>query len=128
MIVVAILGAIAAFAIPSYRQYNMRANRSAAAQLMLNIQNREEQYVLDARQYSTVLDNTGLNIAADRWTCTAANCTNAFYTVTVALVAGPPPSYTITATPIASTYQAPDGFLTLTSAGTRSRSAGDGKW
>jgi type IV pilus assembly protein PilE len=99
----------------------MRANRSAAAQLMLNIQNREEQYVLDARLYTTLLDSTGLNIAADRWTCTAANCTNAFYTVTVGPVTGPPPSYIITATPIAGTYQVGDGNLTLTGAGTRMR-------
>mgnify|MGYP003344578786 CR=1 FL=1 len=33
-----------------------------------------------------------------------------------------------TATPSSSTYQTADGTLTLTSAGVKSRSAGDGKW
>lgn len=128
MIVVAIIAALAAYAIPSYRQYNMKANRSAAAQVMLTISNRQEQYLLDARAYTTALNSTGLNITHDGWTCTAASCTNNFYTVSVTTASGPPPTYTITAVPNASTYQAADGTLTLTSAGVKSRSAGDGKW
>ena len=140
MIVVTVLAILAAVAIPSYRQYNMRANRSAAAQLLLNIQNREEQLILDARCYSQILGlgpdasaacPSGLNITQDGWTCTpatATTCTNNFYTVSVTVAAGPPPSYTITAVPFAGKYQASDGTLTLTSTGVRSRSAGDGKW
>ncbi len=147
MVVVAILAILAAVAIPSYQNYNKRANRSAAAQIMLNIQNREELYILDARAYSGNVGSAGLNIAHDGWTCTndatvpsASTCSSNFYTVSVALVAGPPPSYTITAVPRAGTYQAggstpadTDGTLTLTSAGTRSRTysgsnVGDGKW
>ncbi|MBI1943588.1 MAG: prepilin-type N-terminal cleavage/methylation domain-containing protein [Betaproteobacteria bacterium] len=131
MIVIAVLGAIIAAAIPSYRQYNMRANRSAAAQVMLNVQNREEAYLLDARAYTDVLGPSGLNIIQDGWTCSntpATGCSNNFYTVTVAVVTGTPPTYTVTATPIAGKYQVDDGNLTLTSSGTRSRSAGDGKW
>ena len=126
MIVVTIIAALAAIAIPSYRNYNIRANRSAAAQVMLNIQNREEQYILDARTYTTDPSSTRLNIAHDGWTCVAAKCSNNFYDVSVALVTGPPPGYTVTGAPKG--YQIDDGTLTLSSAGTRSRSAGDGKW
>jgi type IV pilus assembly protein PilE len=126
MIVIAVLSALAAIAIPSYRNYNMKANRSAAAQIMLNIQNREEQYILDRRAYSADLSSSGLNISHDGWTCVAAKCSSSFYDVSVALVAGPPPGYTITAT--SKGYQVDDGNLTLSSSGTRSRSAGDGKW
>lgn len=143
MIVVTVMAIIAAVAIPSYQQYNRRANRSQAQQLMLTIQNREEQYVLDARAYTNALGSGtgGLSIAADGWTCTAApstaGCTNNHYTVTVTLVAGPPPSYTITGTPNAGGFQdgggdatKSDGVLTLTSAGTkaRTRSGVDLKW
>ena len=132
MIVVTVMSIIAAIAIPSYQQYNKRANRSAAAQIMLSISNRQEQYILDARAYSNILGSGagGLSVTHDGWTCAAApstaGCSNNFYTVTVTLVAGPPPTYTITAEPKA--YQIPDGTLTLSSAGTRTRSAGDGKW
>ena len=127
MIVVAILAILAAVAIPSYQQYNRRANRSSAAQIMLNIQNRQEQYVLDARGYTDVPGTAGLNIVQDGWICTnaqATGCTNAFYTVTVTLnPAGCAPpcgtSFTVTAVPMS--YQVSDGTLTLTSAGARAR-------
>ena len=128
MIVVAVLSIIAAVAIPSYQQYNMRANRSAAAQVMLAIQNREEQYILDARAYMGNLGTAGLNITGEGWICTndpaipsTSNCTNRFYTVTTA-VPNPqttPPTYSITAAPMPN--QIADGTLTLTSAGTRTR-------
>ena len=144
MIVVTVIAILAAIAYPSYQRYNMRANRSAAAQLMLTIQNREEQYILDARAYLGNLGSGGLNVAQEGYTCTndtavpsTSTCTNNFYTVT-ANVPNPqttPPSYTVTAVPKAGSYQAggstpanTDGTLTLTSTGIRSRSAGDGKW
>lgn len=143
MIVVTVMAIIAAVAIPSYQQYNKRANRSQAQQLMLTIQNREEQYILDARAYSNILGSGtgGLNITGDGWTCpvspSTAGCTNNHYTVTVDLVAGPPPSYTITGTPRPGGFQDgagnaanSDGVLTLTSAGAkaRMRSGTDLKW
>ena len=131
MIVVAIISILAMVAIPSYQNYNKKANRSQASQMLLTIQNRLEQYLLDARAYTDVLGSSGLNIVQDGWTCSGAGattCTNNFYTVSVTVVAGTPPTYTITAVPIAGKYQVSDGTLTLTSAGVRSRSAGDGKW
>ena len=131
MVVVAVVSILAMVAIPSYQNYNKKANRSQASQILLAIQNREEQYMLDARSYTNVLGSSGLNIVQDSWNCGAASsttCTNNFYSVSVTVTAGTPPTYTITATPIAGKYQAGDGSLTLTSAGVRSRSAGDGKW
>jgi type IV pilus assembly protein PilE len=128
MIVVAIVAILAMVAFPSYQNYNKKANRSQASQLLLAIQNREEQYLLDARAYTDKLAGGGLNMVQDSWTCTDASCINNFYTVTVAVVAGTPPTYTVTATPIAGKYQVDDGTLTLTNTGVRTRSAGDGKW
>jgi type IV pilus assembly protein PilE len=128
MITVVIIGILAGVAIPSYQQYNKKANRSVAQQIMLNIVQREEQYLLDARAYTAALNNTGLNIVQDGWTCSAASCVNKFYTVSVAVAAGTPPSYTVNAVPLGGTYQVSDGNLALTSVGARSRSAGDGKW
>jgi type IV pilus assembly protein PilE len=131
MVVVVVVSILAAIAIPSYQNYNKRANRSQAAQTMLSIQNREEQYLLDARAYTDILGSSGLNISQDGWTCapaTATTCTNNFYTVSVTVVAGTPPTYTITAVPIAGKYQESDGTLQLSSAGLRSRSTGDFKW
>ena len=128
MIVVAIVAVLAMVAFPSYQNYNKKANRSQASQLLLAIQSREEQYLLDARAYTDKLASGGLNMVQDSWTCTDASCINNFYTVTVTVVAGTPPTSTVRADPIAGKYQASDGYLTLSSAGVRYRSAGDNKW
>lgn len=122
MVIVAILAAVA---YPSYERHAMRGRRSDAQQLMGQIAMREEQYMLDARAYTATIGAGGLNVAAEGWTC-AATCTNAYYTVSVAPQAGPPPSYSISAQAIGT--QSADGNLTLGSDGGKSRSAGDGRW
>ena len=117
MVAVAVVGILAGLAWPSYRNYVMRANRSAAQQFMLDIANREEQYMLDARSYatgSTAL--TSLNL-------TVPTAVSPNYTLAVAAVIGPPVGYLITATAIGN--QLTDGNLTLSSAGTKTPT---GKW
>ena len=86
---------------------------------MLDIANREEQFLLDARNYTGVLDNSvgGLNLSRQGWTCTATTCSNINYDITVAATAGPPPAYTITAT--AKGDQVSDGNLTLNNLGNK---------
>lgn len=131
MVVVAIIGILAAVAYPSYEAYVIRANRSAAQQLMLKIASREEQYRLDAKSYTATLGgSSGLNIVEQGWDCTSntAQCTNGHYTVTVGLVAGPPPGYTITAVGSTRQKNGPGGDgadLTLTDQGLKSPAA---KW
>lgn len=119
MIVVAIIAILAAIAYPSYERYIIRANRSAAQQAMLGIASRQEQYMLDARTYTVTLGTGGLNYAQDGWDCAAdpLKCTNARYEITAALIAGPPPGYTITAA--AQGRQLSDGNLTLDNLGVK---------
>lgn len=117
MIVVAIVAILAAVAYPSYEAYIIRANRSAAQQLMIKIASREEQYRLDARAFTATIGAGGLNVTEDGWDCTSTptQCTNGRYTISVALVAGPPPGFTITA--VAGGPQTKDGDLGLTDQG-----------
>jgi type IV pilus assembly protein PilE len=115
MIVVAVIGILAAIVYPSYQAYVRRANRSAVEQLMMKIASKEEQYLLDARAYTATLTGTpslNLGTTEDTYTCTATQCTNTRYTVAVTFSAGPPPSYTITATAVGP--QAVDTAKTLT--------------
>ena len=121
MIVVVVIAILAAIAYPSYQAYIIRANRSAAQQLMLAIASRQEQHMLDARTYTATIGPGGLNLTQDGWDCTSTptQCTSGRYTVTSPLVAGPPPGYTLTATPVAGTPQATDGVLTLNNLGTK---------
>lgn len=118
MIVVAIMGILAAIAYPSYTNQMVKARRSAAQQLLLSASNREEQYLLEMREYASAF--TALNFKEDGWECTSTptECSNDFYDVTItADNTAAPPNYTITAAPKGS--QADDGNLTLASTGAK---------
>lgn len=116
MVTVAVIGILAGIAYPSYQNYVIRAQRSAAQQLMLNIASREEQFLLDSRQYTQTLSGGIFNTPPEGWTCTAATCGNARYNVSVAADnAATPPTFVITATAIG--QQVSDGNLTVNNSG-----------
>ncbi len=52
MIVVAIIGILASVAIPAYRGHITKARRATAQQLLLDISQHQEQYLLDRRAYA----------------------------------------------------------------------------
>ena len=121
MMVVAIVGVLSAIAYPSYQNHIKKARRSEAQQLLLGAANKEEQFILEMRAYTD--DFTGspsLNFTGGgAWDCTTTptECSNAYYDITIAAVAGPPPAFTITAA--AKGTQEDDGDLSLNSAGTK---------
>lgn len=117
MIAVAIVGILAAVAYPSYTRYVINSNRSAAQSHLMDIAQLEQQYLLDNRAYTATLsDLNGLS------TPTAVS---KYYTITITVDAGPPPTFLATATPKAGTAQATDVTLTINNAGTKTP---DGKW
>lgn len=62
MIVVAIIGIIAAIAVPSYTQYLHKVGRSEASALLLEVMERQEQFYRKEVTYTT--DLTDLNYGA----------------------------------------------------------------
>ena len=110
MIVVVIIGVIAAIALPSYRNYVVKGNRAAAQAFMVEIANRQKQYLLDARSYAIDLATLGMTVPADVSKHYAACCG--------IVVVSVPPSFTIRAIPTSS-QQSGDGELTLSSDGTK---------
>jgi len=60
MITVAIVGIIAAIAVPNYSEYIKRASRAEAASALLDAANKQEQYFVDNRAYSTSFSDLGI--------------------------------------------------------------------
>lgn len=119
MITVAIVAILAAVAYPQYTQYLLKQRRASAQSFMLDIANREQQYLLDARDYAV-----GTNALATL-NLTVPLEVSPFYTIAVAnTTAPPPPNFTITATPIAA--QVPDGVMTFTHDGNKTRNGHPG--
>lgn len=115
MVVVAVIAILAAIALPSYYRYMLRANRVAAEDVMLDMSSAQERYMIDSRQYTTSNAQLGYG--------TLPNTVAPNYTIAVATSAGPPPSYTITATPIGNqTRDTGCGTLKLGSDGSKTAS------
>ena len=116
MITVAIIGILAAVALPAYTQYIVRANRSAAQALMMDVVSRQQQFLLADRAYATktALEASGFSLP----TSVALR-----YGYTVDVGTGTVPSFLVTFQP--SGKQAVDGDLTINNEGVKSPV---GKW
>lgn len=117
MVTVTIVGILAAIAYPTYGNYIVKSNRSAAETFLFSVANKEEQYLLDARQYTDTLATLGM--------ATLPSTVSSNYTVAVTVDnAAAPPSYTVKATPIG-TQASRDtvcAILTLKQDGTKGQS------
>lgn len=110
MITVAIVGILASVAYPSYTSYIKKGVRRSAQAQMLDLANREQQYLLANRSYAeySTLTATGYNLPKEL---------NGKYTPSIDVSASP--SFTITFAPIVGSPQASDGTLTYNSAGVK---------
>ena len=120
MIVVVIVAILASIAYPSYRNQVIKGNRAAAQGYMLTLSSREEQMMLDRRQYVAAANNAA--IAAVSGLPSVSMEVSKYYGLKIESPnpATPAlPSYIITATPIAGSMQAVDGNLTLDSTGVK---------
>jgi len=117
VVAMAIVAILAAIAYPSYQSYVVRSNRSAAQQFMLNAANRQEQYMLDRRQYAdgadaaAVLADLSLSVPDD---------VSKVYDVSFNVDnTATPPAFSVSTAPKSGTVQDGDGTMTLNSDGTK---------
>jgi len=110
MVVIAIVAILIAIVLPAYQNQVIRGHRAAAKSEMLEIANRQQQFLLANRAYAdkTTLETSGYALP----TAVAAN-----YTYTITLGSGAVPSYSMTFTAIG--RQASDGNLTITNEGVK---------
>src|SRR6266404_9733218 len=92
-IVLVIISVLAVIAYPSYRNYTIKSNRSAAEAFMMDVANRERQYLLDARQYLTTSSDYDLT---NNLQIVVPPAVTRFYQVSVSTGTAPP-SFLVTA-------------------------------
>lgn len=116
MITVAVVAILGAVAYPSYATHIIKGNRAGAQAQMLDVANREQQFLLANRGYATktVLETSGYALPSE---------VSTRYSYDITVGADTVPGYTITFTAIGS--QASDGPLTLNSEGVKTPSS---KW
>jgi type IV pilus assembly protein PilE len=126
MITVAIIGILAAIAFPAFESQARKSNRAAAQAVLLDIANKQTFYLTSQRQYAS-----GATFYTDLYGAGAAIApeVSRFYTVTVAADnAATPPTFAITATPVAGTKQVKDGPLVVDSTGKKTRNGVTADW
>jgi type IV pilus assembly protein PilE len=110
MVVLAVVGILAAIAYPSYATYVMRSNRAAAQAVMTDLATRQHQFFLDARAYGDSVAGLRTSVPAD---------VAAKYDITVTRQPGPPPGFLISAVPKAGQAADTCGTLSIDAAGAR---------
>lgn len=125
MVVVTIVAILAAIAIPSFTDHIRKGRRADAAAFLADIVARQQQFLLDRRAYATSITDTpgagglGLTIPAN---------VTAHYSISMATVNDPPPSFTLTATPQGAQTAERCGSLTITSSGVKTVSGTGNCW
>lgn len=108
MVAVVIIGILASIVVPSYQDYLRKGRRAAAQAVMMDVAQKQQQYLLDARSYAADLSTLNISVPAD---------VTKYYTITLAVGDGAPPTFTATATPNSGTDQASDPTLTIDNTG-----------
>lgn len=123
MIVLVIVALLMMISIPSYSYFMKKSRRGDAEATMMDIAQREQQYLNDARAYAANWTAFYAALPAD---------VSTYYTITICganppapcgVPGGAPPFFVVVATPIAGTAQAGDPTLTFDSTGVRTPSA-----
>jgi len=125
MIVVAIVTVLAAIAYPSYENQLKKGRRAAAQSYLMDLAQRQQQYLLDARAYAPDAATLSAPTPTDvvPYYTIAIDNANAMTTACAIDGAAPAPKFMITATPIGA--QVGDVVLQIDNRGTKCPST---KW
>jgi type IV pilus assembly protein PilE len=120
VIVVVIVGILAAIAYPSYLNQLRKGRRGSAETHLMDIAARQQQYLLDNREYAVDLPTLSMTTPAD---------VSTYYTITVTPNnLATPPTFTAQAAPFGSQAGDPAGTLTVDNTGAKTASGGAGFW
>ena len=133
MIVVVIVGIIAAIAYPSYTQFIAKSKRAAGTSVLLQIADRQQQFFMDNKQFATKFSSLGyasdaMMVNEDGTIVTASDPRR---TYKIALSGASATAFTVEAIPqlVQASKDADCGTMTLTNAGAKGHSgSGDNCW
>lgn len=104
LIVLVIVAILAAIAYPSYLNQMRRSNRAEAQSFLLDLTNRQQQYLMDARTYANTVAKLGTSTPA---------AVSRYYTITEPFPTATATAFTMQAVPIVGTTQEPDYTLSV---------------
>ena len=110
MIALVIVSILAAIAYPSYQNYVKRGRMAAAQAHMMDIAQRQQEYLLNARAYAPSVAALNMTTPPD---------VSSFYTIGITIAANPPMSFTVSATPTGALARSGSVTLTLDGSGAR---------
>jgi type IV pilus assembly protein PilE len=117
MVTCAIVAILFGIAVPSYAYFMKKSRRSDTESVLMDIAQREQQYLLDQRAYAPDLATLSTSVPTD---------VSSYYTIQICQTTTPcnapggtPPTFAVIATPIAGTAQAGDPTLTIDNNGAR---------
>lgn len=82
MVAVAILGILASIVLPSYQDYLRKGRRSAAQSVLMDVAQKQQQYLLDSRSYASDLSTLNITVPSD---------VSKYYAITLTAADGLPP-------------------------------------
>ena len=110
IVIMVVIGILAAIAIPNYSEYVQRGYRSSAQAFISDVASRQVQFFLSRRAYADSVATLNMTLPAEIATR---------YAVVIAANAGPPATFTVTATPTGTQTGDRCGAMTIDQAGTK---------
>ncbi len=120
VVVISIVALLAAIAVPSYLAQMKKGRRADAESVLMDIAQRQQQYLLDARGYAPDLNTLNVTLPDSVQTFYTIHLCQTVDFVTCAAPGGTPPTFAAIASPKAGTPQAGDYILSIDSSGAKS--------
>jgi len=123
MVVVAIIGILAALAYPSYLEQVRKGHRAKGQALLMELAQRQQNFLMIRRRYASSLEELGYGSASDGDLGSVSQDVAQSYQLASMGVAADalPPSFNMTLNPVAGSTQVADGSLCLSNTGARWR-------
>lgn len=113
MIVIAIIGILAAIAYPSYQEYVRKTNRAEAQSEMLDLANRIQRFKIANFSYVPLINDIETPVTLNDLQSTGNLPNQGVSLYTIRLVDVTPTTWTLIATPVSGRFQQGDGSICL---------------